>query len=63
MATTKRKKVGRPRQAEQKRSQRVTILLTAEEHAAFVAQAEAIGVPLFLYGRWLLTRHPIPGEK
>jgi hypothetical protein len=60
---TKKKKVGRPRSGPEKRSTRVTFLLTPEEHAKFVAEAEALGVPLFLYGRWLLTRHPIPGEK
>jgi hypothetical protein len=60
---TKKRKVGRPQGGPEKRSKRITIVLTPTEHARFVAEAEAIGVPLFLYGRWLLTRHPIPGES
>lgn len=60
---TKKRKVGRPRSGSEKRDVRVTLLLTAEEHAKFVEEAEELGVPLFLYGRWLLTRHPIPGQK
>jgi hypothetical protein len=59
----KKRKVGRPRGGPEARTERVTILLTPEEKARFVAQAEALGVPTFLLGRWLITRHPIPGEK
>jgi hypothetical protein len=56
-----KRKVGRPQGGAQKRDKRVTVLLTSAEHTKFVAEAETLGVPLFLYGRWLLTRHPIPG--
>lgn len=57
---SKRKRVGRPRAEEQKRDHRVVVILTAEEHATFVAEAQELGVPTYLYSRWLLTRHPIP---
>jgi hypothetical protein len=63
MAAKKKRKVGRPAGGPEKRDKRVTIVLTAGEHTKLTAEADALGVPLFLYGRWLLTRHPIPGEK
>lgn len=62
MANRKRK-VGRPRGGAQKRDKRITVVLTSDEHAKFVADAERLGVPLFLYARWLITRHSIPGES
>lgn len=61
--TPKKRKPGRPQAGEQARDQRVTFLLTAEEKERFEREAQELGVPTYLYGRWLLTRHPIPGEK
>jgi hypothetical protein len=63
MAATKRRNVDRPRQGEQKRSRRVVVILAPKEHDKFIAEAEVVGVPTFLFGRWLLTSHRIPGEQ
>ena len=64
MATKKRKSAGRPElAADEKRNHRVFGTLTDEEHARFLAEAKELGIPPFLYARWLLTRRPIPGLK
>jgi len=66
MTKAKKKRVnlgGRPALGDEKRSHRVFGTLTDAEHAKFLAEAKALNVPPFLYARWLLTRHPIPGEK
>ncbi len=59
----KKRKVGRPRGGKDKREKRLTIVLTEAEHTKLLGEADAIGVPVFLYARWLITRHPIPGER
>jgi hypothetical protein len=64
MATKKKKHSGgRPALGDEKRSHRVFGTLTDEEHARFLAEAKELGIPPFLYARWLLTRRPIPGLK
>ena len=55
-----KRKVGRPRAGADKRDKRITVVLTTAEYDTLVEQAQAIGVPLFLLSRWLLTGHPIP---
>jgi hypothetical protein len=60
---TTKPKIGRPTKAEpSKRKNRVVVLLDDQEHAAFMALAEELAVPPFLLGRWLITRHPLPGD-
>jgi len=62
-ASPPKRKVGRPAAGAEARTERVTVVLTKTEHAQLVGWAENLGVPLFLYARWLLTKHPIPGER